>query len=80
MRQVIVMYMPTPTYKFPTSRRGTVKQAIASQQRGRVQFEASYWPAELASEIGNIILHPHDDVQIVGRRGIVLLVEPASKT
>jgi membrane-bound ClpP family serine protease len=54
---------------------GIVDQPIAPHQPGRIRFQGTYWKAELAySDCGKLGSGEH--VQVVGRRGITLLVVP----
>lgn len=61
---------------------GEVVQAIAPNQRGRVRFRASFWPARFYSDMQTRSLGaytqvlPSDQVAVVGRDGITLLVTP----
>ncbi len=52
---------------------GEVVQVIAPNRRGRVKFKASFWPARFykGSEIPAL---PPEQVAVVGRQGITLLV------
>jgi membrane protein implicated in regulation of membrane protease activity len=56
--------------------RGVVDETITQRSPGRVKYLATYWPAELYTLGANITLYPRDVVQVVGRRGLVLLVTP----
>ncbi len=61
---------------------GEAVQAIAPNQRGRVRFRASFWPARFYSDVKTQTLEAHtrilpsDQVAVVGRDGITLLVTP----
>lgn len=55
---------------------GQVEKTITALQPGRVKYQATYWPAELDGSLTGIILHPGDWVEVVSRRGIVLIVRP----
>jgi membrane protein implicated in regulation of membrane protease activity len=55
---------------------GVVDQVIAPNQPGRIKYQASYWPARLYQVKGAIQLDSQQVVQVVGREGITLLVQP----
>jgi membrane protein implicated in regulation of membrane protease activity len=61
---------------FPSPDTGIVDQAIAPNQPGRVKYQASYWPARLYQVTGSVQLQAQQAVQVVGREGITLLVQP----
>lgn len=61
------------------SRRGVVRRAISSTNRGRVYFQSTTWPAQLANPNIAIKLEPETPVEIVGREGITLLVRPVDQ-
>jgi membrane protein implicated in regulation of membrane protease activity len=52
-----------------------VVKMITPQQRGRVKFQASFWPARLHPDVQAQAL-PSERVVVVGRDGITLLVTP----
>lgn len=54
---------------------GVVDQPIAPCQPGRIRFQGTYWKAELA-HTGCEKLGSGEFVQVVGRKGITLLVVP----
>lgn len=59
---------------------GEVVKLIAPNRRGRIKFRASFWPARFYPETATQAL-PSDQVTVIGRDGITLLVVPlASKT
>lgn len=60
---------------FPQPYTAEVVQPIAPQQRGRVKFRASFWPARLYQADERQLL-PTERVSVIGRDGITLLVEP----
>ena len=61
------------------SRRGVVRRAISSTNRGRVYFQSTTWPAQLSNPNTAINLEPETPVEIVGREGITLLVRPVDQ-
>jgi membrane protein implicated in regulation of membrane protease activity len=52
---------------------GEVVQAIAPNQRGRIKFRASFWPARFYTESAFPAM-PSEQVTVIGREGITLLV------
>ena len=58
---------------------GKVERMISSTQPGRVQFQATYWPARLYHSGCEVTLVPDDPVTVIGRQGITLLVVPVSE-
>lgn len=60
-------------------KQGTVVQAIAPNQRGRVQAMGSYWPAELYLRDRPVHLLPEQPIVVVAMRNITLLVIPVSQ-
>jgi hypothetical protein len=58
---------------------GKVERMISSTQPGRVEFQATYWPARLYHPEHEVTLVPDDPVTVVGRQGITLLVVPVSE-
>jgi membrane protein implicated in regulation of membrane protease activity len=63
---------------FSTPKVGVVDQIITLNQPGRIKYQASYWPARLYQVKGSIQLDSQQVVQVVGREGITLLVQPGS--
>jgi membrane protein implicated in regulation of membrane protease activity len=61
---------------FTTPEIGVVDKVIAPNQPGRIKYQASYWPARLYQVGGTIQLDSQQVVQVVGREGITLLVQP----
>jgi formylglycine-generating enzyme required for sulfatase activity len=61
--------------RFSKSGVGEVVEAIAPNKRGRVKFGGSYWSAQLYPEAQTQVL-PSEQVSVVGRDGITLLVTP----
>jgi membrane protein implicated in regulation of membrane protease activity len=55
---------------------GRVEKEITALQPGRIQYQSTYWPAELDESLTDITLAPNDWVEVVSRRGIVLIVRP----
>ncbi|MBF2045962.1 NfeD family protein [Leptolyngbya sp. 7M] len=56
---------------------GEVVQMIAPNRRGRVKYRASFWPARLYSD-AYVQAEPSEQVVVVGRDGITLLVTPVT--
>lgn len=52
-----------------------VERAIAGNERGRVFYEGTYWPARFYSADA-LQAEVSDWVTVVGRQGITLLVQP----
>ncbi|WP_225889470.1 NfeD family protein [Halomicronema hongdechloris] len=48
--------------------------------RGRVRFQASYWPARLFNGSRWPALAPGEPVEVVGRDGITLLIKPLGRS
>lgn len=69
---------------FSISTTGIVDVKITRRRPGRVWYEATYWPArlqvsdDLSDELldGTTELLPEQEVQVVGREGIMLIVIP----
>ena len=55
---------------------GQVKETINQDQPGRVKWKASYWPAQFYQTEAHVSILPGEQVQVVGRQGITLLVMP----
>ncbi|MBD2101724.1 NfeD family protein [Leptolyngbya sp. FACHB-261] len=55
--------------------RATVDEIIRPGEVGRVQFQGSWWPARCEQDI---TLLPEQTVDVIGIRGITLLVERSS--
>lgn len=51
---------------------GEVVQAIAPNRKGRIKFRASFWPARFYQGADTAL--PPEQVAVVGRQGITLLV------
>jgi membrane protein implicated in regulation of membrane protease activity len=64
------------THWFSQPYRGVVEETITRGSRGRVKYEATSWPAELAPSAKEASLAPQASVLVVGRTGLVLLVMP----
>ncbi|AOX02502.1 hypothetical protein BJP34_26395 [Moorena producens PAL-8-15-08-1] len=62
---------------FPQPGVGKVERTITPTKPGRVKFKATYWPARLCDHDSQVTLMPDDQVTVVGRHGITLLVVPA---
>ena len=52
-----------------------VDEEITADQPGRVKFQTTYWPAILFRDY-SITLYPGEEIAVVGRQGITLLVQP----
>ncbi|MEM9117473.1 MAG: NfeD family protein [Cyanobacteria bacterium P01_F01_bin.56] len=63
-----VFFLPTD--------RGLVVKAISRDINGRVKYQASYWAAQLSDDATKTVIEPGATVQIIGRIGNTLLVEP----
>lgn len=61
---------------FPKPGKGIIEQIITESQPGRVNFQATYWPARLYYPEQEVTLLPNTPVTVVGRQGITLLVVP----
>ncbi len=61
---------------FATPGIGTVSQPITATQKGRIQYQASFWPAKLHGSQSRWHIAPGETVMVVGREGILLLVKP----
>ncbi len=57
---------------------GIVEETITETQSGRVKFQATYWPARYYGQDNQVTLLPNDQVTVLGRQGITLLVVPVS--
>ncbi|MFQ4139978.1 NfeD family protein [Nodosilinea sp. PGN35] len=71
------MTVQPTTHWFSQPHRGVVEETITQGGRGRVKYEATSWPAELAPSAKDASLPPKAAVLVVGRTGLVLLVMPA---
>lgn len=59
---------------FPTPVPGVITVTVTPTQAGRIHFQGSFYPAQLAGQtVSNDIL-PGTTVQVVGRIGITLLI------
>ncbi|MEB3339537.1 NfeD family protein [Okeania sp.] len=54
---------------------GVVEEKITSDEPGRVKYKTTYWPAMLFRD-DSMTLAPGQEVAVVGRQGITLLVRP----
>ncbi|MEM6425032.1 MAG: NfeD family protein [Cyanobacteria bacterium P01_H01_bin.119] len=61
---------------FEQPKLGKVERAIAPNQRGRVFFEGTYWPARWHISSEAAIAEAEAWVIVLGRQGITLLVIP----
>ncbi len=61
---------------FPEPKEGIVEQEITPHQRGRVKFDASYWPARFYDPNCQATVEPNNAVSVLGISGITLLVMP----
>jgi len=71
---------PTKITLFPKPGKGIIEEIITTSQPGRVNFQATYWPARLYNPEQKVNLLPNTPVTIIGREGITLLVVPISET
>jgi hypothetical protein len=69
----------TKVILFPTPGKGIIEEIITESQPGRVNFQASYWPARLYNLEQKVTLLPNTPVNVIGREGITLLVVPVSE-
>lgn len=58
---------------------GEVVQLITPNRRGRVKYRASFWPARFYPDTQRQA-EPSEQVVVVGRDGITLLVTPVVST
>ena len=70
---------PTKITLFPKPGMGIIEEIITESQPGRVNFQATYWPARLYNPEQKITLLPNTSVIVIGREGITLLVVPISE-
>ena len=61
---------------FPHPETGCVEEVITPNRAGRVHYCATSWPARLYPDHLHVILQPNDNVMVLGRIGITLLVKP----
>lgn len=54
-----------------------VTDILNQGQEWRVRFQATYWHAR--SVTPNVQLHPQERVQVIGRQGLVLIVQRISR-
>jgi len=73
------LFIPEKVEKFPEPIAGTVEQAIAPNQSGRVKCLASHWPARFYQPDCQSTVLPDQPVSIVGMCGITMLVVPATR-
>ncbi|MCU0571092.1 MAG: NfeD family protein [Oculatellaceae cyanobacterium Prado106] len=66
---------PPTTEWFTEIAPGRVERTISTTQTGRIRYQGSFWKAELAAA-GCRAIAPGEVVEVVGRRGIRLLVVP----
>jgi len=60
----------------PSQCQGFVDQVVTPFRSGRVYFQATYWPARLSQTSTSKKLPPGAPVEIVGREGLTLLIQP----
>jgi len=60
---------------FPKPQSAVVEEKITSNEPGRVKYKTTYWPAMLFPDY-SMTLAPGEEVAVVGRQGITLLVSP----
>ncbi len=63
---------------FDTPKPARVDCSITAQDKGRVFYEGTYWPAQLYPAVAGATyaLAPSSWVTVIGRRGLTLLVSP----
>jgi membrane protein implicated in regulation of membrane protease activity len=71
-----MMYTPYPVELWQYASVGTVSKEIAPDQRGRVHFDATDWPARFYGTGTDATLEPDSKVYVLGRQGLTLLVQP----
>jgi membrane protein implicated in regulation of membrane protease activity len=67
---------PQAIKPFPETNLGIVEEVIMPNRVGRVHCYATSWPAQLDATSPSTVLMPNDQVAIVGRVGITLIVKP----
>ena len=73
--------IPFPSNELSLAQRqGRIDRQVTVQNPGRVYFYATYWPARLSSTATLNELNPGDQVEVVGREGLTLLVKPLLQT
>ncbi|MDJ0707784.1 MAG: NfeD family protein [Leptolyngbyaceae cyanobacterium MO_188.B28] len=60
----------------PVKTTARVEKTISPSCRGRVYFQATYWPARFYQPDCQATVLPGDSVTIIGRQGLTLLVRP----
>ena len=65
--------MPKPV-QFKEPMEGIVAQAIAPNKPGRIKCKSSYWPAKFYNNDCKDRLEENQQVSVIGREGITLLV------
>lgn len=76
-RKAMNLFQPAPDF-FPFQGSGTVDRTVQSQNPGRVYFQATYWPTRLANSNSPQPLPPGSCVQVLGRDGLTLFVQPVN--
>lgn len=63
---------------FDTPKPARVELSITAQDKGRVFYEGTYWPAQLypAGAGDDFALAPSSWVTVIGRQGLTLLISP----
>lgn len=67
---------PDEIIPFPQPGCGIVEETITPNQPGRVRFQATSWPARLYNWEDQVTLVADDQVDVVARQNITLLVVP----
>ncbi|NET31351.1 MAG: hypothetical protein F6K19_05035 [Cyanothece sp. SIO1E1] len=69
-------FLPTPIEFFAYTGIATVVTPIEPQQKGRVRFQATEWPARFYPDDALLSAMPDTQVKVIGREGIALLIAP----
>lgn len=73
---MITFLLEEKTQQFPQSILGTVEQAIAYNQPGRVKCLGTSWPAQFYEPENQTIVTANQSVWVIGRKSITLLIIP----
>ena len=64
------------TERFPLKGIARVLRVITAENAGRIRFRGTDWPARFNRPAARMSVLPDTKVQVVGRQGLTLLVEP----